>query len=105
MSEPKDAVIRPKPMGIGERISTCGSILEPLGPQPTQPEIRFLGDMERLTIGPDDKFVLTVDRPISREVHAMIQASWAAFAGDGVKLLVLDHQMKLGAINVRVDPA
>lgn len=70
-----------------------------------QPEIRFVGDLQKLTIGPDDRFVLTLDGKLSCEMHERLQASWARFAGDDVKLLVLERGMKLGAINVKVERA
>lgn len=70
-----------------------------------QPEIRFVGDLQKLHIGPDDRFVLTVDGRVTAEIHDRIQAVWAAFSGDGVKLLILDQGMKLGAINVKVERA
>lgn len=65
-------------------------------------EVRFLGDLQRLEIGPNDRFVLNVDGPVNAEVHARIQEAWRGFAGDGVALLVLDQAYRLGAINVGV---
>lgn len=68
----------------------------------TDIEVRFVGEMERLEIGPGDRFVLTTDQPISQKDAARIQTAWATFAGEDVKLLILDQHMKLGAINVDV---
>ena len=35
-------------------------------------EIRFLGDLERLDPKPGDKFVLSVDRPLTAHAHDRI---------------------------------
>jgi hypothetical protein len=67
-----------------------------------EPKIRFIGDLQHLTIGPDDRFVLTCEQRLSPETVKRIKAEWEKFAGDGVKLLVLDGGAKLGAINVKV---
>lgn len=70
-----------------------------------QPEIRFLGDMERLQIQPGDKFVITVDQVVSDEFCSHIRAAWKMFAGEDSPLLILQRGMKLGAVNVTVAPA
>ncbi len=63
-------------------------------------EIRYLGDLQRLTIKPGDKFVLTADRPISREMAAALKSMWEGFAGPDIPLLILDKGCSLGAISV-----
>jgi hypothetical protein len=62
-------------------------------------EIRYLGDLQRLELKTGDKFVLTVDVPISVRVADMIRKQWEQFAGEGVPLLILQDGMKLGAIS------
>ena len=64
------------------------------------PEIRYLGDLQRLELKAGDRFVLTVDRHLSAENHAAIQRVWADFVGqaDRLPLLVLEPGMKLGVI-------
>lgn len=65
-------------------------------------EIRYLGDLQRLELKPGDRFVLTVDRPISGEMAAKLGEVWARFVGDDredLKLLILDSGMKLGVLN------
>jgi hypothetical protein len=74
-------------------------------PKETDIEVRFVGEMQRLEIGPGDRFVLTTEQAISQEIAERLQAAWTAFAGEGVKLLILDRDMKLGAINVNVERA
>jgi hypothetical protein len=67
-----------------------------------KPEIRFIGDLQRLTIGPDDRFVLTCEQRLSIEAVERIKAEWAKFAGQDDKLCVFDGGAHLGAINVKV---
>ena len=60
-------------------------------------EIRFVGDLQRVDVRPGDRYVLTVARPISNEMHLRIQAVWKDFMGAGAPiLLVLEDGMKLG---------
>jgi hypothetical protein len=68
---------------------------------PEEPAIRFVGDLERLVIQPGDQFVLTTDRPLTRDMHDRISQRWADFSD--AKLLILDGGIKLGAINVAVE--
>lgn len=60
------------------------------------PAIRFVGDLQRLEIKPGDKFVLMCDGRISAEQADQLHEYWNGFAGDGVKLLVLESGAKLG---------
>jgi hypothetical protein len=62
------------------------------------PEIRFLGDLQRLEVRPGDVFVLTVPRDFSREVQYRIVEYWRGIMGD-VRLIVLEEGMKLGVIS------
>lgn len=66
-------------------------------------EVRFLGDLQRLELKPGDRFVLTLgQRPVTAELRDRIQAAWADFIGaanaEVNKLLVIDGEMRLGAI-------
>lgn len=67
-----------------------------------EPKIRFIGDLQRLTIGPDDRFVLSCEQHLSLEAAMRIKAEWEKFAREGVKLLILEGGAKLDAINVKV---
>jgi hypothetical protein len=73
---------------------------------PKESEIRFLGDLQRLTLKPGDRFVLIVPGRISPEMAARIQDIWTRWTenGDNLttrvgKLLILEEGMKLGLIN------
>lgn len=61
-------------------------------------QIRYLGDLQRLDLKPGDKLVLTLSSRVSRETLDRISLELQAFAGQDVKVLVLDEGMKLGAI-------
>lgn len=65
-------------------------------------EIRYLGDLQRLDLREGDRFVLTIDGPISSSMHDIIQRQWRRFVGADTEkfpLLVLDKGSKLGVIN------
>lgn len=63
-------------------------------------DIRFVGDMQRLQIKEGDRFILTIDQPISSETADKIQEVWSTFTeGKGGKLLLLERGMKLGVIS------
>lgn len=65
-----------------------------------QPEIRFLGDLQRLEIKPGDRFVLKMPAHISLDTAEKIQTIWNTFTdGKAGKLLILDGGMELGAIS------
>ena len=63
------------------------------------PEINFLGDLQRLSLKPGDKFVLQTKQRLSGEVIERIHTMWERFAGPEVKLLVLDGDFRLGTIS------
>jgi len=63
-------------------------------------EIKFLGDLQRLSLKAGDKFVLQTENHLTSAMHERIQTIWAKFAGPEVKLLVLDGGLRLGAISV-----
>ncbi len=63
------------------------------------PEVRILGELQRLELRPGDKFVLMCDRRISSDNLERLKAYWHQFAGEEHKLLVLDDGLKLGVIS------
>lgn len=60
-------------------------------------EIRFIGDLQRLSPQPGDVFVITTDDIISMEQRHAIVAAWVS-AMPGHKVLLLDRGMKIGVI-------
>ncbi|QOF71469.1 hypothetical protein IG197_27640 [Aminobacter sp. SR38] len=63
--------------------------------------IEFLGDLQRLDLKPGDRFVLTMNGPVSMDTAARIRDAWTHFVGgdeDQFKLLILDGGCKLGVI-------
>jgi hypothetical protein len=68
-----------------------------------EPEIRYLGDMQRLHVKPGDSFVLTLDRSLPHDQLRRLHEAWARFAGAEVPLLVLEPGMKLGIITKSED--
>lgn len=64
-----------------------------------EPEIRYLGDLQRLQIGAGDKFVLTVPGRVSDEMRQRFSEMWERFAGESVPILVLEEGFRLGAIS------
>lgn len=69
----------------------------------TQPEIRWLGNMQRLKVEPGDVFVLHCDRRLTLEQGEAIQRWWQPRM-PGLKLLVVDAGMKLGVMQVPNEP-
>jgi hypothetical protein len=70
----------------------------PPRPSPPPPPIRYLGDLQVLTVQPGDRFVLMLDTEIGMEAQERLREYWTRFAGEGVPLLVLGPGGKLGAI-------
>lgn len=66
-------------------------------------EIRFLGDLQRLSPQPGDMFVITTEQRISQEQRHAIVATWAS-AMPGHKVLVLDGGLKIGVIDAIEPP-
>ncbi len=66
------------------------------------PDIRYLGDLQRLDMKEGDRFVLTCEGHVSLEMQEQIQKAWKVFIGEDAEkppLLVLDRGFKLGVIN------
>lgn len=64
----------------------------------SDPDIRYLGDMQRMDLKPGDRFVLTLAGPASVDMVARLQETWADFA-NGAKLFVLEPGMKIRVIS------
>jgi pyruvate kinase len=62
-----------------------------------QPQIRYLGDMQRLQPQPGDMFVLTCEQHLDQATAERIKAELSGVLG-GAKVLVLDGGMKLGVV-------
>lgn len=57
--------------------------------------IEFIGNLRRADIRPGDRFVLTVEAILSEQQKTAITAVWKDFAGDTVKLLIIDKSLRL----------
>lgn len=69
------------------------------------PEIKFIGELQRVDVKPGDRFVMMTERPIRREEFEMLQGMWRGFIGsDENKLLVLDHGCRLGVVGAEAVP-
>lgn len=68
------------------------------------PEIRFLGDLHRISPKPGDRFVLTMPKMISANDAHCIQQHWKRFMGDDFPLLIIDDSMKLECVQVFEEP-
>lgn len=62
------------------------------------PEIKFLGDVQRLVFNEGDTLVLTVNRPISQEVAARLKQQMEDTFGKDRKYLILSEEMKIGVL-------
>lgn len=60
-------------------------------------EVRFIGDMQRISPQPGDVFVITTDAHISQAQRHALMSAWA-IAMPGHKVLVMDGGMKIGVI-------
>jgi hypothetical protein len=61
-------------------------------------DVRFQGDIHRVQLLPEDRYVLTCDEVLSQEQVAAIGRAWAEFVGEGrtvPRLLVLDDGKRL----------
>lgn len=63
-----------------------------------EPEIRYLGELQRLELKPGDVFVLSVPRELSNEEARIIRKQWDDNM-PGVKLIVLSEGMTLGVVS------
>lgn len=67
----------------------------------SDPEIKFLGNLERLDLKDGDRFVLNCDHAVSQEQHQRIRAIWSDFVGGDTErfpLLILDKGFKIGVL-------
>lgn len=60
-------------------------------------EIRWVGELQRVDVKPGDRFVLSIDRPVSMEMKRCLEHIWEDFVGsNAAKILILEPGMKLG---------
>jgi len=59
---------------------------------------KFLADMARVRLEPDDLLVLSVDEALSSENAAAIKENLRGIFGEGQRVLVLEGGVKLGVI-------
>ncbi len=65
-------------------------------------EIRYLGDLQRLSLKPGDKLVLTVKGHISMEMAERLRESVKKHIGD-FPVIVLEDGMTLGAVSAEAE--
>jgi hypothetical protein len=68
---------------------------------PSTAEIRFLGDMQKVTWGPNDIGVITYPGKLSSDGLARINEMWKRLMGENPKhkLMVLHEGMQFGVIS------
>lgn len=69
---------------------------------PELPAIQYLGDVQKLSLGPNDWLVLRYDEVLSREQMEQLRAALEAVlpAGKG-RVLVLDRAAKVGVLEIQ----
>jgi len=70
----------------------------PLPPSPA-PEIRYLGDLQRIELAPDDVLVLSVDQVLDDAVLVDLRKRLQCVVGEQRKCIVLTRGMKLGVLH------
>lgn len=63
-----------------------------------QPQVKFLGDLQRLECQPGDKFVLMCPGGVTKDMQGQIQALWREFIGNETKLLILPNGYSIGVV-------
>lgn len=63
-----------------------------------QPQVKFLGDLQRLECQPGDKFVLMCPGAVTNAMQRDIQNIWHEFIGNDTKLLILPNGYSLGVV-------
>lgn len=65
-------------------------------------EVRFIGDVQRITFRQGDRFVLFVPEPVSAEAYRNIQEAWKKFVNGvpDIELAILDNGAKLGLLGI-----
>lgn len=70
-------------------------------PKPgAEPEIRFLGDLQRLVVHPGDVLVLNCDQVLSDEVATRLKSALLAAVGQDVRVIILGQGMRLGVVGI-----
>lgn len=61
-------------------------------------EIRFLGDVQRLELGPDDILVLKMPGRVTGEMADRIREHFAKLLGNERKIIILDNGCEIGVL-------
>lgn len=64
----------------------------------TEPEIRYLGDLQRLQLKPGDRLVLTYAGHLSEANAELLKVQLERWAPPDVQVLVLAGDVKIGVI-------
>ena len=62
-------------------------------------EIRYLGDMQKAHLGPNDIGVITCSEKLSIQSMERIKERWERLMGHDHKLLILDGGLQFGVIS------
>ena len=68
-------------------------------PVPAEPQITYLGEVQRLHLGPDDALVVSVPHPLTMEQSERVREFVRKHLGERRKVLVLADGIKLGVLS------
>ena len=68
----------------------------------TNPEIRYLGDLQRLSLAPDDVLVLSVDQVLEDDTCIRLRQLLQSVIGEQHKCIVLTRGMRLSVLHSEV---
>ena len=63
-----------------------------------EPEVRYLGDVQKLSLGPNDILVLSLAHPVPIELAMRLREMVRDVAGDDRKVMILEPGMKVGVL-------
>lgn len=63
-----------------------------------EPRVRYLGDIQKLSLAPNDILVLSLDRPVPIELAMRLREMVRKVAGDDRKVMILEPGMKVGVL-------
>ena len=66
---------------------------------PDEPEIRYLGDVQRLTLAPEDIIVLKTTLPVHAEAAKRLREMVQSQFGENRKVLVLSDGLEIGLLS------
>lgn len=64
------------------------------------PQVRYLGDLQRLDLRPGDVVVMTSEEHISDEIASRLRIDWERYV-PGVKCIVLGGGLRLGVLGAQ----